>query len=246
MSVPTRTKGAKLKNLPDHGWSSGLQDGKIGLNLIVTSDMLIVKPSFLRSAATLTLSPIRHCSASRFASHLAQSIYFTARVQGELSRLYSTSEFFEKPSTSKQPIGFEYRIGASFSAKDRRFNPLQDSYSFDPSAPEKDVVTGKPASGQDAFFSSNVGRTGNVAFGVTDGVGGYSDQGIDSAHFSHGLCRNLAKAAKDPGESAARLTARELLERGYDGVVAERQIRGGGSTACIAVARSNGSMEIAK
>lgn len=210
--------------------------------------MLIVKPSFLRSAATLTLSPIHHCSASRFASHLARSIFFTTRVEGEISRPYSTSVLSEKSSTFKQPTltGFEYRIGASFSAKDRRFNPLQDSYSFDPSAPEKDVVTGKPASGQDAFFSSIVGQTGNVAFGVTDGVGGYSEQGIDSAHFSHGLCRNLAKAARDPRESAARLTARDLLQRGYDGVVAERQIRGGGSTACIAVARSNGSMEIAK
>lgn len=29
-------KGAKLKILPDHGWSSGLQDEKIGLHLLVT------------------------------------------------------------------------------------------------------------------------------------------------------------------------------------------------------------------
>lgn len=107
-------------------------------------------------------------------------------------------------------------------------------------------MTGKPASGQDAFFSSNVGHSGNVAFGVTDGVGGYLDRGIDSAHFSHGLCRNLAKAARESGELAARLTARDLLEKGYDKVVTERQIRGGGSTACVAVARSNGSVEVAK
>lgn len=246
----TRARGVALKiglpTLTDHGWSPGLQDGKIGFHLIVTSDMLIVRPSFLRSAATLTLSPIRHCSTSRYASHLTQSIFFAARIQGKSSRPYSTSVSSENSSTSKQPTDFEYRIGASFSAKDRRFNPLQDSYSFDPSAPEEVVVTGKPASGQDAFFSSKVGLTENVAFGVTDGVGGYSEQGIDSAHFSHGLCRNLAKAARDPGESAARLMARDLLERGYDGVVAERRIRGGGSTACIAVARSNGSMEVAK
>lgn len=210
--------------------------------------MLIVKPSFLRSAAALALSPIHHCFASRLASHPAQSIFFAARVQVEFEfpRAYATSASSEKSSTSKQPAGFEYRIGASFSAKDRHFNPLQDSYSFDPSAPEEDVVTGRPASGQDAFFSSSVGQTGNVAFGVTDGVGGYAERGIDSAHFSHGLCRNLAKAARDPGESAARLTARDLLERGYDGLVAEQRVRGGGSTACVAVARSNGSMEVAK
>lgn len=208
--------------------------------------MLIGNPSFLRSVANLALSPIRHSSASRFASHSAQPFIFTARVQAELARPYSTHVVSEKPSTSQQPISFEYRIGASFSAKDRRFNPLQDSFSFDPSALKEDVVTGKPASGQDAFFSSNVGRSDNVAFGVTDGVGGYADQGIDSAHFSHGLCRNLAKAARLSVESAARFTAQELLERGYDGVVAERQIRGGGSTACVAVARSNGSMEVAK
>lgn len=208
--------------------------------------MLIVKASCLRSVANRAFSPICHCSASRFASHSAQPIFFAARVQGESTRLYSTLVSSEKSPTSKQKPVFEYRIGASFSAKDRRFNPLQDYFSFDPSAPEEDVVTGKPASGQDAFFSSNVGQSGNVAFGVADGVGGYADQGIDSAHFSHGLCRNLAKVAREPGELAARLKARDLLERGYDGVVAERQIRGGGSTACVAVARTNGSMEVAK
>lgn len=208
--------------------------------------MLIVKPLFLRSVANGTLSPINHCSASRFASYSAQPNFFAPRVQGESTRPYSTPVLSEKSPTSKQKAAFEYRIGASFSAKDRRFNPLLDSFSFDPSALEEDLVTGKPASGQDAFFSSNVGQSGNVAFGVTDGVGGYADKGIDSAHFSHGLCRNLAKAARESGEVAARLTARDLLERGYDGLVTERQIRGGGSTACVAVARSNGSMEVAK
>lgn len=208
--------------------------------------MLILKPSFLRSVANRALSPIHHCSPSRFAFDSARRIFFVARVHGQSTRLYSTPLLSEKSFLTKQPTGFEYRIGASFSAKGCRFNPLQDSYSFDPSAPEEDVVTGKPASGQDAFFSSNVGQSGNIAFGVTDGVGGYADQGIDSAHFSHGLCRSLAKAARKPGKSVARLTARDLLERGYDGVLAEGQITGGGSTACIAVARSNGSMEVAK
>lgn len=107
-------------------------------------------------------------------------------------------------------------------------------------------MTGRPGSGQDAFFTSRVGDSSHVAFGVADGVGGWSDSGIDSAHFSHGLCRYMAKSAREAGEPAETFTVRELLQKGYEGVVADRNIPGGGSTACVAVAGNNGNMEVAK
>lgn len=106
-------------------------------------------------------------------------------------------------------------------------------------------MTGRPGSGQDAFFTSRVGDSSHVAFGVADGVGGWSDSGIDSAHFSHGLCRYMAKSAREAGEPAETFTVRELLQKGYDGVVADRTIPGGGSTACVAVAGNNGNLEVA-
>lgn len=211
----------------------------------------------LKSIGILGLSPILQSSACRFAplfSHQdlrPQCLPFnppSTNIPGNVrssSRPYSTSP--SRLSTKlSQFVGFDYRVGASFSAKNRRFNPLRDSFSFDPTALEKEVVTGRFGSGQDAFFTSRIGNSSNFAFGVADGVGGWSDSGIDSADFSHGLCRYMAKSARDAGELAENFTVRELLQKGYEGVVADQSIPGGGSTACVAVAGNNGNLEVAK
>lgn len=211
----------------------------------------------LKSIGILGLSPILQSSACRFAPLFSQqdlrlqclpfnpqasNIPGGARLS---SRAYSTSP--SRPSAKfSQLIGFDYRVGASFSAKNRRFNPLRDSFSFDPTAREKEVVTGRPGSGQDAFFTSRIGDSGHVAFGVADGVGGWSDSGIDSAHFSHGLCRYMAKSAREAEEPVGKFTVRELLQKGYDGVVADQDISGGGSTACVTIAGNNGNLQVAK
>ena len=42
------------------------------------------------------------------------------------------------------------------------------------------------------------------------------------------------------------LGAGKLLQIGYDGVVADKSIPGGGSTACVAVGKDNGSVQVAK
>lgn len=211
----------------------------------------------LKSIGILGLSPILQSSACRFAPLFSQQDLRpqclalnpqSNNILGDVrssSRLYSTS--LSRPSAKSPQFGaFDYRVGASFSAKNRRFNPLRDSFSFDPAGPEKEVVTGRPSSGQDAFFASRIGNSSNVAFGVADGVGGWSDSGIDSAHFSHGLCRYMAKSAREAGESGEKLTVRELLQKGYEGVVGDRFIPGGGSTACVAVAGNDGNLEVAK
>lgn len=107
-------------------------------------------------------------------------------------------------------------------------------------------MTGRPVSGQDAFFASRIGNSGNIALGVADGVGGWADSGIDSAHVSHGLCRYMGKSAREMGNDADKLSARNLLQKGYDRVVADRHIPGGGTTACVAIARNDGYLEVAK
>ncbi|KAL8772279.1 MAG: hypothetical protein Q9209_002491 [Squamulea sp. 1 TL-2023] len=138
-------------------------------------------------------------------------------------------------------------IGSAFSAKGRKFNTRQDLFSFDLSrqSSEKQPFTGRPASGQDAFFISGIGGGNSVAFGVADGVGGWDASGIDSADFSHALCRYLAKNAKENSEEQ-RLGARDLLSQAFTDVVADQKISGGGSTACVAVGNSTGHLEIAK
>ena len=140
----------------------------------------------------------------------------------------------------------------------------------DPTPPPKNR---RIPSGQDAFFASAVGaptpppRAGPnrdaegedpqggaraVALGVADGVGGYADSGIDSAAFSHSLCAYMKDAAAHFPEvshgagAGARLRPLELLRRGYERVCRDAGVVGGGSTACVAVAEPDGTLEVAK
>ncbi|KAI9681205.1 MAG: hypothetical protein M1817_002487 [Caeruleum heppii] len=158
---------------------------------------------------------------------------------------------------------FDYRIAASFSAKGRRFNPDLHVFTYEPPAspevpPPARQISGsryrpRPASGQDSFFVSQVrhGREahegGSVAFGVADGVGGWIDSGIDSAHFAHGICQYMAQAASNfhskPGSH--NLRPRDLIETGYRGTLGDQSITGGGSTACVAVGNADGTLQVA-
>ncbi|MCJ1383180.1 hypothetical protein MMC17_006293 [Xylographa soralifera] len=160
-------------------------------------------------------------------------------------------------SSSASSETFGFRIAASFSAKGHKFNPKTDLFSFKQDDQRQAEIADasprkRPDSGQDAFFVSNIGNSRNVAFGVADGVGGWSDSGIDSADFSHGLCERMADIA---GKASTRSTwelikkgdfkARDLLQKAYNAIVEEKKIRGGGSTACIAVGHSNGVLQVA-
>lgn len=94
-----------------------------------------------------------------------------------------------------------------------------------------------------------------MAFGVADGVGGWSDSGIDSADFSHGLCNAMALIAVEDGDGGGkrrsgkegkRMGPKELLNKAYTSVVEAEEIEGGGSTACVAVGREDGNVTVAK
>ena len=217
-----------------------------------------------KSLVALSVSPILNTSAFRSASIYLQ--YPICPVDVSLSGAADQSS--RAPLRSQSSRGFatntattniRYRIGASFSAKGKRFNPKKDLYSFEAlkQDPKRETQEGEPldleyntgrgVSGQDAFFVSQLGNTNNVAFGVADGVGGWVESGIDPAHFSHGLCQNMvdvARSATDP--ESQEIHAMALLKEGYDRVVADDSVEGGGSTACIAVGRENGTLEVAK
>ncbi|KAL8935457.1 MAG: hypothetical protein Q9216_005413 [Gyalolechia sp. 2 TL-2023] len=160
-------------------------------------------------------------------------------------RLHFNGQSSRTAHSSASHSSITYRIGAAFSAKGRKFDTKKDWFSFDPSrqSVEKPPYTGRPASGQDAFFVSVVGNGSSVAFGVADGVGGWIDSGVDPADFSHGLCQYMTQNARDHGDE--RLGPRELLGKGYKDVVADEGIPAGGSTACVAVVDSSGQLEVA-
>ena len=204
-----------------------------------------------KSIGILRLSPILHCSACRYAPiFLKQAL----RAQclsigpGTVSRTYLEGNLSRQSSTLRTigSSGFTCRVAAAFSSKITRFNPKTDLYSFESAKAKGDIVTGKPRSGQDAFFVSKIGQGNSIAFGVADGVGGWIESGIDSAHFSHALCKYMAKAAREMGDMGEKLRASELLQLSYDSVVADDLIGGGGSTACVAIVRPNGKLEVAK
>lgn len=171
---------------------------------------------------------------------------FCNRIARGPRRLYSTTGPGRPYSTSVAKPSFSFRIGAAFSGKITPFNPAKDCFSFDPSTDHNAINTRRQRSGQDAFFISKIGNGGNVAFGVADGVGGWIDSGIDSAHFSRGLCRYMAKVAREFDDSNTKIRAESLLQEGYEGTVDDKSIVGGGSTACVAVTSSDGHIEVAK
>ncbi len=150
----------------------------------------------------------------------------------------------------------EYRIAASFSAKDDKFNAATDYYNFKlPPREEplsKDIIVSKPGkrkkprdAGQDAYFVSTVGGSRAIAFGVADGVGGWADSGVNPADFSHGFCKHMAEIASNSAEEE-ELTASDLMAKGYKTLVTEEKVAAGASTACVGVARPDGSVEVAK
>jgi protein phosphatase PTC7 len=156
---------------------------------------------------------------------------------------------FQSTSSS----AFTYRLAAASAAK--RTPPRNPKYNQDfwaytstnPSPTPPYLRSTKADSGEDAFFATTVGSSAHhVAFGVADGVGGWQDQGIDPSEFSHGLCGFMAGTAHlhDITENGA-LKPQGLLQTAYDAIISNPRILAGGSTACLAVADQDGTLETA-
>jgi len=156
-------------------------------------------------------------------------------------------------STTTPGRKYIYNVAASYIAKGvRNFDPDTHVFQFNPYNRVQPPKPGKPkslrpASGQDAFFITRMGTSpGEVALGVADGVGGWMDSGVDPADFSHALCDYMAAAAYEysPGTGKA-LTAREVMQRGYEAVCHDGRIKAGGSTAIVGLLGEKGVMEVA-
>ncbi|KKK24325.1 hypothetical protein P175DRAFT_0429365 [Aspergillus ochraceoroseus IBT 24754] len=171
----------------------------------------------------------------------------------------SSSRTFHSSTKLNQSIPrISYRVAASSSGKGRRFLPAKNAYDFDPRLHDVLGVAvdtesralrrkRRPDSGEDAFFVSKVGRasSSSIAFAVADGVGGWAESRVDPADFSHGLCGYMAQTALDWDQPAERLRPKNLLQAGYDQVVADDTIRAGGSTASVGIGLEDGRIELA-
>lgn len=182
--------------------------------------------------------------------HLAPRHGPHVRSQSASKVLASGSRLFHASPAIFSSKRFSYGIAAAYAAKDRRYNPATNVFTFDPDDPiieqRKDKRT-RPDSGQDAFFVSRVGKSGDFAFGVADGVGGWTDAGVDPADFSHGFCDYMAYTASTylSDDKSPTLSARRLMEKGYEAIFNDDRVKAGGSTACIGIAKEDGSLDVA-
>lgn len=152
--------------------------------------------------------------------------------------------------SSKPPLTFH--LAASASGKGRRFQHDKNTHEYDPETQEAlglqqgdtraQQKANRPDSGQDAFFAAKL-HPNATAFGIADGVGGWATSGVDPAEFSHGFCHYMAKTALE--RTYGQLSPRILMEIGYQNIIDDPAVRAGGSTACIGIAGSDGSLEMA-
>ncbi|KAK4188530.1 protein phosphatase 2C 7, mitochondrial [Podospora australis] len=169
---------------------------------------------------------------------------------------YSTAA--STPADTANPHKFVYNVAASYIAKGKSFDPQTHLFQFNPynrvQPPKKTGrnKSSRPESGQDAFFVSRLGPApGEVAVGIADGVGGWMDSGVDPADFSHAFCDYMAEAASQTSSPAAGnggnegLTARQLMQKGYEAVCHDPKITAGGSTAVVGLLTQNGKLEVA-
>lgn len=167
---------------------------------------------------------------------------------------YSSARASATSSSSAIPH-ISLHIAASSSGKGRKFQPEQNTYDYIPSNTDglglqkganlQERRKGRPDSGQDAYFVARVGQdSGSTAFAIADGVGGWTERGVDPADFSHGLCSYMAQHALSWSDPKA-LSPKQLLNLGYEGVVEDPEILAGGTTACVGVTDETGRMRIA-
>ncbi|CCU82167.1 5-azacytidine resistance protein azr1/azr1 protein [Blumeria hordei DH14] len=144
---------------------------------------------------------------------------------------------------------YTFGVAASYSAKNERFDSNKNTYTFnyEDSYTQRRDKSKRPASGQDSFFVSRVGESSDVALGVADGVGSWGDIGVDPGDFSHGICELMAYASSThhKDKTKAKFGARSLMQRGYEGISTDKSVLAGSSTACVAVARGDGNLEVA-
>ncbi|KIW83428.1 hypothetical protein Z517_02673 [Fonsecaea pedrosoi CBS 271.37] len=211
-------------------------------------------PTFLARSLIFTPSHLSH--------HLHQNIRrsldpyrFNARNLHSSPRRAATVPS-TSPSMANSAIPhISLHIAASSSGKGRKFRPELSTYEYIPSDDDglglqrgstlEEKRIRRPDSGQDAYFVARVGKDPTTtAFAIADGVGGWSEHGIDPADFSHGLCSYMAETTL-AWSLKERLGPKQLLEIGYEKTIRDPTIHAGGTTACVAVTEGDGRMRIA-
>ncbi|KAF9119681.1 hypothetical protein BGW39_000125 [Mortierella sp. 14UC] len=166
-------------------------------------------------------------------------------------------------STPHNAIAYNYLLAASWHPKSRQRQEQQQQQQQKAQSDAEAANTartllwkeklkaahphpGKVDAGEDAFF--HVSTRSRVALGVADGVGGWSELGVDPALFSWALMNNAENIARltdcvppeiDPFPTAGAgnerniLDAQTILDGAYNELVQSGTVEAGSSTACI-------------
>ena len=170
--------------------------------------------------------------------------------------IHSSARAASSAATASAIPHISLHIAASSSGKGQKFRAELSTYDFEPSNTDAlglqkgdnlhEKRKRRPESGQDAYFVSRVGAHPNMtAFAIADGVGGWTEHGVDPADFSHGLCSYMAQVALSWTSDDGKLSPLQLLDRGYAAITNDPDVKAGGSTACVAVVDEDGRMRIA-
>ena len=224
------------------------------------------RPAFLSRSITLSSPSYRAGKPQRKEVARAYRVFLDPTIQRSIRRsldpyrvstrsLSSSARAAQSQASSAIPH-ISLHIAASSSGKSRKFKPELNTFDFTPKSDDalglqkgrnmEEKRKRRPDSGEDAYFASTVGGTSTnvTAFAIADGVGGWNNLGVDPADFSHGLCSHMASRALSWPADGPILSPRHLLKVGYDATVADPDIAGGGTTACVAVTSPDGRMRI--
>ncbi|KAF9430827.1 Protein phosphatase PTC7 [Entomortierella beljakovae] len=147
-------------------------------------------------------------------------------------------------------VAFNYLLAASWHPKSRTTFRTSaalsgaDGDDYSSKWWKQKLRVGKVDAGEDAFF--HVSTPSRVALGVADGVGGWSEVGVDPALFSWALMDNAEAVARitdadieniDPKNTQISkkipLDAQSILDGAYSELVQSGKVEAGSSTACI-------------
>ncbi|KAJ1308968.1 hypothetical protein OPQ81_004651 [Rhizoctonia solani] len=163
-------------------------------------------------------------------------------------------------TTPRRPYKIE--IGVSFASKpalDAQQLPKKKTTAFPPDHPIaqwrnnllqwENKKLRSASAGEDFFYVARSINNSGVSLGIADGVGGWSEDGVDPSLFSQALMYYASKHASsswagepdfDPiegtsvsGKTDKALSPVEIMSRAYQDVLNEPSIECGSSTACI-------------
>jgi len=198
----------------------------------------------------------------------------------KFARSSSSKCFRSLPSTrhvssSSLPRPYRFHVGASWAGKppdpkDGRGKLKSSSFSADsPIGAWRDHVLSRPKGtagthiGEDFYYVQEMRNQSGTSLGIADGVGGWTESGVDPSLFSQALMYHAHRYSKTawPGEPEIdptqdyeerevvegwELTPVQCLELAHGGVLRERAVVAGSSTACIVnLNASNGHLRAA-